>query len=228
MLDYHSLGRLLISIFFASLAFLLAGNSLAQENAAKRQVAQIMTIGIDGSDPQLVLQSQGFQAPNWSPDGKWLICNGKNALWRIAADGSTKPEKIPTGDVKGINNDHVLSPDGQTIFFSAGQHLYSVPFAGGQPKRISNEHSTERQFKYYLHGISPDAETLAYVGAELDGDDPWGRLDLYTIPAAGGADTRLTNTPAPDDGPEYSPDGQWIYFNSESTRKCPVTHSVIA
>jgi Tol biopolymer transport system component len=32
---------------------------------------------------------------------------------------------------------------------------------------------------------------------------------------AGGADTRLTNTPAPDDGPEYSSDGKWIYFNSE-------------
>jgi len=53
------------------------------------------------------------------------------------------------------------------------------------------------------------------------GDDPWGRLDLYTIPTAGGPDRRLTDTEAPDDGPEYSPDGKWIYFNSELNAKVP-------
>ena len=210
-------------ILHVFLCMAMASNSLlAQGKPIPGQVAQIMTIGIDGSDPKLVLQTtSGFQAPNWTPDGKWLICNGSNALWRIAADGSTKPEKIPTGDVKGINNDHVLSPDGQTIFFSAFEHLYAVPIAGGQPKRVSNEHPAEKKFKYFLHGISPDAKTLSYVGVETVGDDPWGRLDLYTIPSAGGPDTRLTDTPAPDDGPEYSPDGKWIYFNSELNAKVP-------
>ncbi len=54
---------------------------LAQGKSIPGQVAQIMTIGIDGSDPKLVLQTPlGFQAPNWTPDGKWLICNGSNAL----------------------------------------------------------------------------------------------------------------------------------------------------
>lgn len=41
------------------------------------------------------------------------------------------------------------------------------------------------------------------------------RVNIFTIPAAGGPDTRLTDLPAPHDGPEYSPDGKWIYFNSE-------------
>ena len=43
------------------------------------------------------------------------------------------------------------------------------------------------------------------------------RFDVYTIPADGGAETRLTTTPGLDDGPEYSPDGKYIYFNSERT-----------
>jgi Tol biopolymer transport system component len=30
----------------------------------------------------------------------------------------------------------------------------------------------------------------------------------------GGDETRLTTTKGLDDGPEYTPDGQWIYFNS--------------
>jgi len=33
----------------------------------------------------------------------------------------------------------------------------------------------------------------------------------------GGEETRLTTAPGLDDGPDYSPDGQYIYFNSERT-----------
>ncbi len=38
---------------------------------------------------------------------------------------------------------------------------------------------------------------------------------MYSIPASGGDETRLTAAPSLDDGPEYSPDGRFIYFNSE-------------
>ena len=214
--------------FFAALALLVvscatpaAAQGKAKAGSQLGQFGRVMTIGIDGSDPRLVCEANGIQAPNWTPDGKWLICNGGNALWRVAADGSTQPEKIPLGDVKGANNDHILSPDGQTIYFSAGAHLFAVPIAGGTPRRVSNDHPPATAFKYFLHGVSPDNQTLAYVGVEAVGDDPWGRLDLYTIPVAGGPDTRLTDTPAPDDGPEYSPDGKWIYFNSELNAKVP-------
>ena len=40
-------------------------------------------------------------------------------------------------------------------------------------------------------------------------------FDIYTIPANGGEETRLTTAKGLDDGPEYSPDGNFIYFNSE-------------
>lgn len=186
------------------------------------RVSRLATIGIDGSDKRVIYQvNESIEAPNWSPDGKWLVINSKGALLRIPADGSAKPEVIPTGDVTGANNDHVLSPDGKTIYFSAQSHLFAVPFDGGQPRRISNDQPPERRFKYFLHGVSPDEKTLAYAGVENESGNPWGRIDLWTIPVAGGPDTRLTNTPAPDDGPEYSADGQWIYFNSELNAKVP-------
>jgi len=191
-------------------------------NSSKKRCSQLATIGIDGTDKRLVYQtSDRIEVPNWSPDGKWLVFNSKGSLWRIPADGGARPGRISTGGVMDINNDHVLSPDGKTIYFSAGEHLYAVPFAGGQPRRISNDQAPERKFKYYLHGISPDGKTLAYTGAEVAGDDAWGGLDLYTIPAAGGADRRLTKSPKPSDGPEFSSDGKWIYFNSELNAEVP-------
>ncbi|MEI6075729.1 MAG: biopolymer transporter Tol [Verrucomicrobiota bacterium] len=185
-----------------------------------KRFSQMMVMAVDGSDQRIVYMTRDrIEAPNWSPDGKWLIYNSKGRLWRIRADGSNPvPEQIPTGNINEVNNDHVISPDGQTVYFSAGGHLYGVPIAGGQPKRISNEQAPERKFRYYLHGISPDGKTLAYVGVEAVGGDLTGRIDLYTIPVAGGPDTRLTNFPRPD-GPEYSPDGKWIYFNSELRAK---------
>ncbi|MGA6956957.1 MAG: hypothetical protein WBY73_17715, partial [Candidatus Acidiferrales bacterium] len=36
-------------------------------------------------------------------------------------------------------------------------------------------------------------------------------------PVTGGEETRLTTAKGLDDGPEYSPDGQYIYFNSVRT-----------
>ena len=38
-------------------------------------------------------------------------------------------------------------------------------------------------------------------------------MDIYTIPAEGGEEKRITNEGF-NDGPEYSPDGAYIWFNS--------------
>ena len=212
------------------LAGLIAGSVLSGSgrlNADEKiqPVARLMTIGIDGSDPRVLLETADIQAPNWTPDGKWLICNGTlegaKVLIRVATDGSTPATKIPTGDIKVSSNDHILSPDGKTIYITAKSHLYALPIEGGPPKRVTNDHPPGMAFKHFLHGVSPDGTTLAYVGVSKVGDDEWGRSDLYTIPATGGKDIQLTDTAAPDDGPEYSPDGKWIYFNSEINAKIP-------
>jgi len=46
-------------------------------------------------------------------------------------------------------------------------------------------------------------------------------VNIFTITAAGGPDLRLTQLSVPNDGPEYSPDGKWIYFNSELAASRP-------
>ena len=63
----------------------------------------------------------------------------------------------------------------------------------------------------YLHGWSPDGAELAYCAFREHG----GRreVDIYAIPAAGGEEVRLTDGGF-NDGPEYSPDGRHIWFNS--------------
>jgi TolB protein len=183
------------------------------------QVSQLVTMASDGGERTVLLEvDEIIEAPNWTPDGKTLVINAGGELWRLEADGSGVPSRIETGDLRNINNDHVLAPDGKTVYFSADDgHLYAVPIAGGMPRRVSNDHAEPHH--YYLHGISPDGQTLAYVAVE--GSPERKRINIFTIPTAGGPDTRLSDVDYPNDGPEYSPDGRWIYFSSERAAKAP-------
>lgn len=152
-----------------------------------------------------------IEAPNWTPDGAHLIFNAGGQLWRIASEGGT-PRLINTRPVEDLNNDHVLSRDGKRIYLSSDDsHLYVVASEGGTPVRVSNAH--DKPWRYYLHGVSPDERELAYVA--IEGQGPDARRNIFTLPAAGGPDRRLTDFDRPSDGPEYSPDGQWLYFNAE-------------
>jgi TolB protein len=192
---------------------------------AAGQRARLLVGDIDGGAPRLVHETadSALEAPNWSPDGRWLVFNQDGLLLRIPAEGGADevPEVIGTGGITDANNDHVLSPDGGTVYLSAGDgHIHAVPFAGGPARRVTNEHRPG-PFRHFLHGVSPDGRTLAYVGVEPYGGDEWGYRNIFTVPAAGGPDTRLTDGPAATDGPEFSPDGEWIWFNSEHGAELP-------
>lgn len=181
---------------------------------APKQRAELYVLDVTTGQSTLVLSSSTllFEAPNWTPDGKHLVVNGDGRLFRVPADGG-EPEEIPLGGIPDINNDHVLNPDGSSVFVSSDDgHLYEVPFATGVARRVSNDHGPT--FHYYLHGISPDGTLLAYIGLRENADGTV-TTNVYTIPTAGGEDVQLTNDAFPDDGSEFSPDGEWVYFNSE-------------
>jgi TolB protein len=173
------------------------------------QRSELYVVDVTSGEHRLVFSSAEilFEAPNWTPDGN-LIVNGNGRLFRVN-DGL---EEIELGGVPAVNNDHVVSPDGRTVYVSADDgHLYAVPIEGGPGRRVTNERGPG--FHHYLHGVSPDGRTLAYIG--LENRDGRRITNVWTIPSVGGADVQVTNDEFADDGSEYSPDGKWIYFNSE-------------
>ncbi|HEX5177237.1 MAG TPA: hypothetical protein VFV83_09425 [Chthoniobacteraceae bacterium] len=169
------------------------------------------TVSIDSKDRRAIHTVPALiEAPNWSRDGSTLFFNSKGRLHRLPSTGGAVSEIIDTGFATRCNNDHGISPDGSTLVISDQSQerrsiIYTLPIAGGTPQRITKLGPS------YWHGWSPDGTTLAYC-AERGGE-----FDVYTIPAKGGEETRLTQTPGLDDGPDYSPDGRFIYFNSDRT-----------
>ncbi len=199
-----------LRIAAACLSFAMVMPLAAQQPAIKRSKIAVYDIKT-GSVHVIYEADKLIEAPNWSPDGKYLLINTGGELYRLAA-GESKLEQINTGGLTKCNNDKGYSPGGDLIAFSssgraAGSQVFTIPSGGGVPKLIVE------QTPSYFHGFSPNGKYLAFV-AQRDKN-----FDLYRVPRDGGSQERLTTSPGYDDGPDYSPDSKWIYFNSNRSGK---------
>lgn len=161
-----------------------------------------------GAETVVHRSERHIEAPNWSPDGRWLLVNGGGALYRIDLAEPDRLHQVPTGGLARLNNDHGISPDGQTIVVSESPGrgtslIYVLPTGGGTPRQVTPLAPS------WWHGWSPDGQTLTYT-AKRDG-----HFNIFTIPVTGGAETQLTFGPGHKDGPDYTPDGLWIWYNSD-------------
>ena len=185
------------------------------------QRAELYVYDLATGEARLRLTSHDllFEAPNWTPDGRDLVVNGDGRLFRLGLDGGDLVE-IPLPGVDPINNDHVISPDGETVYVSSDDgHIYAAPFGGeGEIRRITTDKGDA--FRHYLHGVSPDGKTLAYIGLEFLPDDGV-RTNVFLIDVASHEERQLTDDDFQDDGSEFSPDGAWVYFNSERGSTTP-------
>ena len=155
-----------------------------------------------------------FEAPNWSTSGDALLLNGDGVLWSLEPVAGAQPVRIEHDALPEINNDHVLDPDGEHLFLSAADgHIYRAPVAGGRATRVTSDEGVW----HFLHGVSPDGTRLAYV--RMPSFDEPGTLAV--IPATGGDSAIVDTGEGHIDGPEWSPDGRWIYFNTERWAQQP-------
>lgn len=156
-----------------------------------------------------------WEAPNWSPDGKYLLANSGGRIYRIAVDGGAAPEVVNIDPSLRLNNDHAPSPDGKMIAFSASSPTSRASQVYLANADGSNAHLMVSTTPSYFHGWSPDGKYLSYVYQHPAANGVPSNYDIFRIPAAGGAVEQLDSNPGYDDGPDYSPDGKWIYFNSD-------------
>ena len=192
------------------LLFCVSSALFAQVPQGKKVISSLYIYDLETGESELILtENRHFEAPNWSPDGKYLLINSQGKLEKISLKGDNLGI-LNTGDVQKANNDHGYSFDGKTLFISSGKSeiqahssfIYKVTADGGVPELITPLSPS------YWHGVSPDGKDIVYC-APRDGN-----YDVYKMSVDGGEEIRLTSAEGLDDGPEYSPDGKYIYFNS--------------
>lgn len=179
------------------------------------QTCQVWTYDTTTDETRLVFETADvlLEAPNWVGDA--LILNGDGILWRLPLSEPAL-RGIYISGITPLNNDHVPDPDGHHIFISTEDdwQIWRAPLTGGAAQRISRDDN----LMHFLHGVSPDGKRLAFVGLKADITETSFRLisaEICTI-ASDGSDFCQLTYGAVADGPEYSPDGRWIYYNTES------------
>ena len=199
-------------------AMKLQGLSQSRENS----VSYLNTYNIKTGEIKVLHKfDRVIEAPNWRHTANEMIVNSEGRLYRYNIDTDTE-ELIDTGICQMCNNDHVLSSDEKYIALSDSttkegelfaSHIYIVPIEGGEA-RLVTENSPS-----FLHGWSPDGKTLSYCAFRMQDDGL--QVDVYGIEAeidetgkiSVGKEYRITDGGF-NDGPEFSPDGDYIYFNS--------------
>jgi imidazolonepropionase-like amidohydrolase/Tol biopolymer transport system component len=110
----------------------------------------------------------------------------------------TREIRLDTNEGSWMNVD--VSPDGRTIAFDMLGDIYTMPMAGGTPRRIAEGLAYEHQPRF-----SPDGRRIAFTSDRGGGDNIWiMNVDGSDKRQLTKEDFRLLNQPS------WSPDGRFI------------------
>jgi len=143
----------------------------------------------------------------WSPDGRRLALtlslNENPDVFLTDLNGRIIKQVTRTW---GINVSPVFSPDGKEMAFvsnrSGSPQIYILNLASGTEKRLTFDGN---------YNTSPSwSSQNRIIYTSMQG----GAFDIYSIDPEEGRPRRLTEHPANDEDPCFSPDGKYIAFSS--------------
>lgn len=184
----------------------------------------IWTIPVDGGEPIPVIDDAFYNwNPVWAPDGRFLYFasdrGGGMNLWRVAMDehsGKAKGDPQPVTTSSEWSAFPSLSRDGRRLIYATDSSRSFVELVPFNPKtgRVSGPPSLSYQGARGILScdVSPDGEWLAlWATAPTE--------DLLLVRSDGTRLLPLTNDPARDRTPYWSPNGRQILFASNRTGK---------
>ena len=157
--------------------------------------------------------------PTISTDGRMIAFERDFGLWKLDT-GSGEPKQVAItlrGAPAGPSTERLtltsgfeemaLSPDGKKVAFIAHGEVFAASSRdGGNAMRVTSTAGRERQVSW-----APDSRRLVYVS------DRDGSQGLYLYDFSTGQETRLTQAPAGDVTPIFSPDGKSVAFQRGGT-----------
>jgi dipeptidyl aminopeptidase/acylaminoacyl peptidase len=215
--DGSSAPRRLSSEFFSAssprwspdgktLAFLSARAS--EPSAAEKPKSQIYLLSISGGGEATALTKlrNAVQSFQWSPEGSRIVVVSSSG----AMDGVATADR--KSDVRHYT--HIRYKYNDTGWFDdKRRHLWVVNLPDGDAKQITQGQDWDDTDPQW----SPDGTRIAFVsdrtGKAYDNSH---NTDVWVIPAAGGALTKISDHAFEDESPRWSPDGKQILFAGQT------------
>jgi hypothetical protein len=204
----------------------------------------IVVRGGDGRGSELRLRSDDAleTRPRLSPDQNWVaFVRERDSTWRVCILPVTGGDAVCLADTTA-DAAVAWGPDGQTLYFSRGGHLFSLDYDAGT-QTVGSERDTGVKVPGGAFALSPDGTRLAAAdGPRLyvrpldgtdgsiitvaeDASDPvWspdgGRLayasafQIFTVPVGGGPLKQMTASGTVNGEPAWTASGEWVVFRS--------------
>ena len=155
--------------------------------------------------------------PAFSPDGEQIAFQSDRNGGGIYVMGATG-ESVRRLTDSGYHP--AWSPDNREIVFassfaarpearqSSNSQLWIVTVASGEKRRLETKGTGDA----IQPNWSPNGHRIAYWGVDASKGS---RRDIFTVAATGGQAAAVTDDPAIDWSPVWSPDGRYLYFSSD-------------
>ncbi len=132
-----------------------------------------------------------------------LSACSQNVTPTIAPEGTLIPEIVNTADVAKY------SGEGNLVFLSIEENGYAHLFVqSNPPQELPLTRITTGDWNDTAPALSPDRKQLAFAS---DRDGYW---NLYVMDLQSGAVKQITDSPEYDSAPSWSPDAQWLVFET--------------
>jgi Tol biopolymer transport system component len=159
------------------------------------------------------VQAQTYIFFDWSPDSKNIVYkHGRNELRVVGVEGGESKTLWSSDSPKDVIYSPDWSWDGRNILFVIANSeegvgkMVVIPPSGGEPRIVVTIGYDEGD---NYPQVSPDGKSI--VGQRMK-DGNW---DIYIWTIDGKQEIRLTEHPAVDSQPFWSPDGKFIVFMSD-------------
>ena len=100
------------------------------------QTTQLVVHDVRSGDEEVLFETSELvlEAPNWHPGGNFISMNAGGRLYELDVRDAIL-RRIEVVGLADLNNDHLYSRDGNTVFLSSELtgHLFALPREGGAP-----------------------------------------------------------------------------------------------
>ena len=189
-----------------TLAFLSARSTEPSSSETPKSQIYLLSMVGGGEGTPLTKLRNSVQSYQWSPDGTRIVLVSSSGPLDGVAPADRKSDVRHYTHIQYKFNDSGWYDDKR-------RHLRVVNVAGGETKQLTDGQDWNDLDPQW----SPDGTRIAFVsnrtGKAYDDDH---NTDIWTISAAGGPLTKISDHAFEDENPRWSPDGSQILFTGQT------------